>query len=227
LIEEMDYYHISEALVFNATARETDIEAGNQELLREISGVERLNPSWVLAPEQARGPDGAAQFVGRMLGQGVKAARVFPTLHGFPMSEWLIGDVLSELERHAVPLFIDYGNQHWSDKFTDWDQVYTTCTDHPGLPVILVHEGLATLRMVLALFGKCHKLHIELSYYQPGSVIELVCSEFGPERLIFGSGMPVYDPGLPISLVAYSRVDRDAKEAIAGGNLRRLLEGVV
>ena len=152
---------------------------------------------------------------------------MFPTFHRIPMSEWLVGDLLTELERHKIPLFLDYGNKHWSNEFTDWDEVHRICVEHPCLPVVLVHEGLGTFRTVFALLRKCGNLHIELSYYQLGSALEAICSEVGPEPLIFGSGMPVYDPGLPMSMVAYSRVDRAAKEAIAGGNLRSLLGEVI
>jgi hypothetical protein len=38
--------------------------------------------------------------------------------------------------------------------------------------------------------------------------------------------MPEYDPGLPIGLIMYARLDLAEKQAIAWGNLAALLRGV-
>jgi len=50
-----------------------------------------------------------------------------------------------------------------------------------------------------------------------------VTERFGPERLVFGTGLPEFDGGGPVSQVMYSRLPREQKALIAGGNLRRML----
>ena len=50
--------------------------------------------------------------------------------------------------------------------------------------------------------------------------------EFGAERLLFGSFLPVSDPLVPIGMVLDADLSEEEKRLIAGDNLRRLLEGV-
>jgi predicted TIM-barrel fold metal-dependent hydrolase len=47
---------------------------------------------------------------------------------------------------------------------------------------------------------------------------------FGAERILFGSRLPLYTPGAPLAVLLTARVPDSAKRAIAGGNLRRLLQ---
>jgi len=47
--------------------------------------------------------------------------------------------------------------------------------------------------------------------------------QFGPDRAIYGSRLPLYTPGTALGVIASARIRDEAKIAIAGGNLRRLL----
>jgi predicted TIM-barrel fold metal-dependent hydrolase len=70
----------------------------------------------------------------------------------------------------------------------------------------------------------CHAhLYVETSYYTVHRGIEKLCGTFGPERVLFGTGMPRRDPGAAITALAYSLIDDEARALVAGGNLRRLL----
>src|SRR5206468_2159371 len=124
------------------------------------------------------------------------------------------------------PLFVDFGNRHWSDSFTDWAWVENICLQHPSLPLVLARETLGASRAIVALLERCPKLYIETSCYQACGGIDFMCARGFGTQLLFGSGMPDLDAALPVSMLAYSRVEPSAQQAIAGGNLRRLLEGV-
>ena len=56
--------------------------------------------------------------------------------------------------------------------------------------------------------------------------VESAVKLFGPERLLYGSGLPVGDPAMGIGMVNYGKLASREKELIAGGNLSRLLESV-
>jgi len=47
---------------------------------------------------------------------------------------------------------------------------------------------------------------------------------FGSRHLLFGTNMPQYTGTAAVSLLSYSAIDQAARQAIAGGNLRNLLE---
>jgi predicted TIM-barrel fold metal-dependent hydrolase len=53
--------------------------------------------------------------------------------------------------------------------------------------------------------------------------VEAFVEQFGPERMLFGSRLPLYTPGSALAVLASARISDDARCAIAGGNVRRLL----
>jgi predicted TIM-barrel fold metal-dependent hydrolase len=65
---------------------------------------------------------------------------------------------------------------------------------------------------------------IEISGYQPHRAIEEIAQRFGARRLLFGSGLPVFEPGSAVAMVTYAELPQDQKQMIAGGNLESLLE---
>ena len=53
--------------------------------------------------------------------------------------------------------------------------------------------------------------------------MEEIAGRFGHERLLFGTGMPVYDPGGPLGLLMGAQISQDQRADMAGNSLRRLL----
>jgi predicted TIM-barrel fold metal-dependent hydrolase len=76
---------------------------------------------------------------------------------------------------------------------------------------------------LLALF---ENLHIDISYYQVNDGIEVICEKFGAHHLLFGTGLPVFSPAAPISMLMYSRISMKEKKMIGCENLRKLLGSV-
>lgn len=228
LIAEMDRLGIAEALVHHALSKELHAPTGNAALLMETEAEPRLHPCWVLLPIETGelGEEDPEGFVQSMLGQGVRAARVFPTIHRFNLAEWCIGGLLCALERYRVPLFLDFDVKNWADPSTDWDAVYQVCRDHPELPVIVVHESIAAPRRLYPLWRRVDNLYLETVYYQVHRGFHDIAERFGPERVLFGTGMPMSDPGPPLAMALYSEISDTDKELVLGGNLRRLLADV-
>jgi predicted TIM-barrel fold metal-dependent hydrolase len=66
-------------------------------------------------------------------------------------------------------------------------------------------------------------LHLEANTYGAFMGVEGIVRRFGAERLIFGTGLPNYEVGGPMALVAYADISDGDRARIAGGNLERLL----
>ena len=66
---------------------------------------------------------------------------------------------------------------------------------------------------------------VEMSYLQGHDAINLMVERWGPHRLVFGTGLPVWDPGLPITGLTYAGLSTEALAAVAGGTLQNLVEG--
>lgn len=226
LLAEMDRLGIAEALVYHSHARYEGPAAGNARLLEEIAGQPRLHPCWVLVPRHAGELPAGDELLDAMRAAGVRAARVFPDEHFFSLDPWCFGDTLAALAEAHVPLIVDWGKTHWSQALRGWESMQRVAAAYPELPLIPVREGMAIDRFVGALIEQGPGLHLEVSYYNGHRAIETFVANYGVGRLLFGTGLPFFDPALAIGIVATAGLPAAQAQAIAGGNLRRLLGGV-
>jgi predicted TIM-barrel fold metal-dependent hydrolase len=227
----MDKHDIVEALVHSNEARLVrPRRRGNERLLREIAGSDRLHPVWALEPPIRPDPGGARAMVEEMLAAGVRAARLMmghaPPLH------WMWKDLLEALEAHRVVCLLDFApiRSAVTHCVPDWmmlDRLRDICLAHRSLPMILSHHsgGLGVAHPTIPLLYRAENLLIDIT-----GVVDYwrrAARELGPQRVVFATGMPFYDPAVFISNVQYDEtLAPPAKRAICGDNLRRLLEGV-
>jgi predicted TIM-barrel fold metal-dependent hydrolase len=172
----------------------------------------------LLPPDTAELPP-PDEHLPALIRQGVRGARLYPKSHNFSLAEWCAGGLLAAMERHRLPLSIDLAE-------TSWDDLHGVCAAHFELPVIVTRVNYRHERVLYPLFRHHPRLHVEISYFQGHRGIEEVVDRFGPERLLFGSGLPFYTPGAPVVMVVRADVGDAARQAIAGGTLRRLMEEV-
>ncbi|PYV10359.1 MAG: hypothetical protein DMG07_21265 [Acidobacteria bacterium] len=223
LLGEMDRVGIAEALVYASQARMSHPADGNAMLLEAIAGERRLHPCWVMLPPGTGEQPQPDELVRTMRAHGVRAARMFPEEHSYPVVERSLRPLLEALGRESIPLILDVGRVSWNEIKLDWREIFAIAEAHPDLPLILVREGGSTARVLWSAWGALPNIHLETSYLQEALVVEEIVGRFGPGRLLFGTAMPQYDAGGPLGLLAAARVPDAARAAIAGDNLRRLL----
>ncbi|MEW6357514.1 MAG: amidohydrolase family protein [Planctomycetota bacterium] len=216
LLSELKYHNIRGALVHHTLAVEFNQSYGNQRLLEEIHGNERLFGSWVLLPHHAGDMPAPEIVVREMKEKSIRAARIFPKFHQFDTREYVCGPLFSALEREGIPLFLDIAE-------IGLPEVHDICQAHPGLPVVLTGMGWGVDRNLFPVMAHCRNLYVETSKYQGHNALAILCREFGAERVLFGAGLPAMSPGAAKAMVMYSEISAAEKEMIAGGNLLRLL----
>lgn len=231
LLEDMDYYQIEQAVVTHAEARDFSADVGNHALLPQLAGCDRLIPCWVLPAHPVPEAPAAKSGVEQMLAAGVRVARMFPPRRAaYSLEFWARSDYFAALEDHRIPLLItgsDLGRHPDDTTFgLSADNIYAICQAHPRLPIIVVRFNYTFTQIVFPMLRDCPNLHLEISYYTTHRGLELITRDFGPERLIFGTGTPVGNPGLPLMRVRYANISDDERALIAGGNMRRLLNEV-
>ncbi len=232
LLAELDYYCINEAVVTHAAARDYNPDFGNALLDKELDGERRLHRCWVLPVHPD--PDGQPieQTVETMLNAGVRIARVYPpgrvplTVHA-----WLGYDVFRALEAHRVPLLLtDSDLGAWPDqakKGYTVEMVHDLLSHFPKLPIIIVRFNYQFMRVIYPMLRQHANLHLEISNYTTHRGVELLVKDFDSSRLIFGTGMPMQNPGAALALVRYANISDKEKRDIAGDNLRRLMSEVI
>lgn len=223
LLREMDRCRIGQALVYSSHARFGHPAEGNQRLLKDLEGHrERLFPCWIGLPAATSEMPKPEELVRQMREHGVKALRLIPGQHLFPVSRRVLGPLLAVMQEHRFPVILDLDRTHWS-QLSPWDALFEICEAYPRLPIILLREGGATTRALYPLWADHPNLLLETSYLQSAESLEEICERFGPSRLLFGSGMPQYDPGGAIAAVHGSELTPEQRADIAGNNARRLL----
>ena len=218
-LADYEYCGISAGLVHHACAVEYHQDYGNRRLLREIEGLPRLVPQWVLMPHHTGEIAPADELVPEMLELGVRAARICPTTHGFPLTDDVCGPLLAMLQERRIPLFVDAGE-------LGIEAAADLCGRYPELPVVLCGVSWEHERYLPPALARAPNLHIETHAFFGHRAYERFVERFGPERLIFGTGLPDLSPGAAMMMALYEDISDEDRAKIAGGNLLRLLNDV-
>lgn len=225
LIEEMDAMGLEESLVFASYAKYNRPEYGNQFLSECIKGEERLHPCYVITPEMQFQRGFPESLVATLRANDVKAVRVFPRFNSYAPEPWVLDGFMEIFSRVKIPVLVDSCIAHWNDEY-DWSPVQRLCTRYPEVPVILVRHAMRAVRNIYPLLAKCGNVYLETSYFQLNRGLKDVAEKFGPEKLIFGTGMPMYDGRLPLGGILFSGLVEREKTMVSGDNLRSLLDRV-
>jgi hypothetical protein len=215
IVDKLSPMGIRRALVYSAIAKELHPAEGNRAVLEDVKGSP-LVPCWAAMPTATGEIGSPAEFVAAMRANGVGAVRLFPTLHSYCIQDWCIGPLFEQLEHNRVPVFVEIAQ-------TSYDHIASALKAFPKLRLILLRPSYRCDRIVFPLMEKYEHLCLDTSNYVVSGGIEEVCSRFGSSRLIFGTGLPFAEPGAAVSPITYAEIDDADKQAIAGGNLERLL----
>jgi hypothetical protein len=216
LLEELDFCGVAEALVYHAAMRDESAQAGNRLVVEETRDQPRLHPAWAILPPQT----GELELPGwfeAMRAHGVRALVAYREQHRYLLNGVTLGALFEEMTARSIPLILG----------PDWRGITDLLSEFPRLVVVVVnHSGWGEDRYFRPLIERYERFHIDTSNYDlDGGIAELV-RHYGPHRLLYGSGFPALQMGGALLTVAQADITDEAKAAIAGGNLRRLLSEV-
>lgn len=214
LIEELDFCGIERALVYHTAQRFDAPASGNEIILQEIKGYERLVPTWTILPSHTGELPPLATLLQEMSQHGVRALRLFPEDHRYLLDEVTWGDQMAVLMKRRIPLFIK----------ASLDKIGHLLSVFPELVVITGTQGSNPLdRYAWPLIERYSHLHFETAGYLVDGIIEVFCRRYGAGRLLFSSGFPDHASGAALLMLAHAGISEDERQAIAGDNLARLL----
>lgn len=215
LLNEMDYAGIESALVYHVWSQEWDAGGGNNQLIEELNTCGRFYPCFVPLPHATEELGSPPEFAADLRHRH-GAARLYPKAHNYTLSEWCVGPMLEALSAQGVPVLIEMAQ-------VTWDELAWMLGTYADLPVILLSTSYRINRNVYPLFERFSNLYLEIATYQVMRGIDDVARRFGPERLVFGTGLPLLDAGGPIAQITYAELPLAQKQMMAGGTLARLL----
>lgn len=229
LLREMDRVGIARALVYHSLAWQHVPSAGNTALMESIRGYPRLEPCWGVLPTE---DDGAPEDVcARLAGAEVRAVRLWPRDHGYPLAEWTCGPMLAALAARRYVVCVDLDQVvapvgRYDVDPAGWHQLEWLCTAYPGLSVVVTRVGYRALRVLPHLLARHPGLSVDLSYFATHEGVEVVTATCGPTRLVFGTAQPLVDPGGAVARLMYAELSDAERDRIAHANLQHLLSRV-
>ena len=217
LIEELDWCGIDQALVYHTNQRFASPVNWNGILTEDLQGQPCLHPTWAILPPACGELPAPDEFVAAMRAAGVRALRAFPQEHHYRLDATTFGPLFKQMAQRCIPLFA-------KENLVPLRDLLHGC---PDLIVVAVNQGPHSVeRHLRPLLDAYPNLHVETSRYMVEGLIEEFVDRYGPERLLFGSGFPDNCSGAALLRLAQADIDPEARVAVAGGNLQRLLEGV-
>lgn len=211
LLAEMDRFGIQSAIASHFAGQEYAAAVGNR-ALAEIQS-QRLVPVWAATPDP--------EILDDLRRRRPQAVRLFfgVTRHNFSPAPWCSGELLEYLQQRSVLTLI-------SREDLDWDDLASLLQNFPRLTVAFLDIGYRGDRYLFPLLHRYPRLHFDTSMYVAHRQLEAFVDRHGPERALFGSRLPLYTPGAALAVLATARISQEAKSAVAGGNLRRILDEV-
>ena len=214
--ELMERCSIHAALVYHTLAREYNPNIGNQLMLGEMKKNPRFYGCYVAMPHHTGEMAHPDEWVNQLRGRNFYAVKIFPSTHQYNLDERTVGGLCSALEKAGIPLLIDINE-------TDFEKLEFLLKSFPNLPILAQQLYWSQSRKVIPSFREYRNLYIEFSSYQGHWMLEWYCENFGCDRLLFGSEMPLKLPGAARSYIDYADLTLTQKQMIASGNLMRLL----
>jgi hypothetical protein len=222
LLEQMDRSGIGRALVWHVAQRDCGAGTGNRLLTEAIAPhPDRLTGVWSVLPQQTGEMPEPEELCRRMAEAGVRALRAWPQQHRFLLRRESMGDLLEAMVEKHIPLMLSVPGT------LSWEACYDLLADFPRLVCILADmRSWGTDRYFRPLVRSYPNCYVSIDTYYLDGGIEAFVQDYGPDRMLFGTGFPGHEHGAMMLALRHAEVPEEARRAIAGGNLRRLLEEV-
>ena len=211
-------YGITWALPYHALALEEHPATGNTALLKAIEGHDSLEPSWIALPHHTGEFPDPVTLLADARGASVRALRIFPDKHRYPVDDWMMGEFFAAAEGQ-VPLFWHIARL---DTPTARD-IYRVCSEYRQLQVVICDVDKVITRLVTPLMRRLPNLWLETSGYRTYRGIEYLAQAVGDDRMIFGTRLPWQSVGGPHAEFMYAALEPDSHQRIGAQNLERLL----
>ena len=92
--------------------------------------------------------------------------------------------------------------------------------------MVLTRVGYRAFRVLVPMLRRYPNLHVDLSYFATHQGVEFIVQHIGPERILFGTGQPLEDPGGALTRLCYADLEDRCAGQIGFANLERLLARV-
>jgi predicted TIM-barrel fold metal-dependent hydrolase len=221
LLAAMDRAGVEKALVYHIAQHDHAPRLGNQLLTEAIKDHPRLVGCWTVLPNQGHEFPEPGEFFAQMKAARITALRVFPETHRFLLNAVSMGEILDAMVDVGMPLILSV------QRGVNWGDIYQLLSEFPDLVCVVCDHGCwGEDRMFRPLIERYENFYIDTARYLLDGGIESLVTDYGAKRLLFGSGFPDSYMGGMMMAIKHAQIPHSAKQAIACGNLERILDEV-
>jgi hypothetical protein len=232
LLRWMDEKGIDRAMVSSASAiTYRNTQPANEELAHAVqSHRDRLIPLAVINPFYAGWEDDLRACHEQF---GARGLRLYPKWHNYALSDSCCHDLIrAATERRmliSIPIRVeDYRQRSWLVDVPDVPlaEIVELVQACPEARFVLVNGAGYTGSLGKKDNGLPANYYIEISRLSAVLANEIgqIAANLGPDRLVFGSGMPFKYPDPPLLKLEVLDLAEEIKKQIRNGNAARLLE---
>ena len=221
----LDDNEISEAVTFHSDACR-DPETGNARMLQlcAASGG-RLKPCLVVDPSlPSLGIPGEGSVTERLRAARPAALRTFHDDQKYPFTSFFAGHILDAAKELRLPVII---SPPYKPLRSFFPALASVCAEYPEVPFVLLRTGFNRSRVIFPILERLTNVYFDISTMLDCGQIDEIVERFGSRNLLFGSGLPTYEPSGALGLLYYSAVSPEDRENIAFRNWERLEGGAL
>lgn len=214
LRQVMDATGVAAALTLSLRGAYDDHVAGNRETLATCIADQRLVPVATINP--LRGV-GLADDIAAIAAGGFRAVRFFCGDWG---QDWSAGSfafrrILRELAPLRLPLLAPAGGTRQVTELV-------RAASDAGLPLILLEPSYDVLAEVSHAIVAHEHIYLDTARLAMPNAIETLLEEIPIERILYGSGAPLYAPQASMNVVFRAALNDEERALILHGNAERL-----
>lgn len=207
---------LSGGLIYHSASFMYDASYGNRILLEEAKGKPEFKLIWIALPELCIPETNAKNFIFQFKKNKISAVKIFPRYHNFNIITGSLDRLFSFLNEEKIPLLVD-------QEEISWEEIVYILKRYNEMPFLLQSTGYRMERYIIPFFEKYGNFYLDISRYQAHGGIEYLCGQFGSERILFGSAMPVFSPEPIMMMINNADISPEEKQNISIKNILRLL----
>ena len=193
----------------------------NNSLAEEIKNHKTLKGVWQILPSCTNEIPSPHELPKLMKQNNIAAITINPKEHRYLPRKNVIGDYMEMARERKIPVLMN------TSRGLSLEQIDDIMQDFPDLTVILTYDNCwGSDRLLRPFLNSYQNLRLDMTYMLTDCGLPDMLKKYPAEKILFGSGFPASYMGAHMLVIKHAEINEEDKIKIAGGNLKKLLEGV-
>jgi len=161
------------------------------------------------------------------ISSGFRCMRLLPKSQKYPYKQLLMHDIYKICDCYNFPVIISLEEiDVTGNKEIEWEELLKIAQAYSNMPLIIDGGGSKELlysSYIVALLENSSNIYLNTHNMLAANQIEDLSLRFGPERLLFDTYFPYYDPVISTDRLLSSGLRPEDKKKISSGNIKEII----